>query len=122
VAAQASILGNIFIMEGRKMNKKVSESVAMVLIVLVFATACDGGSRITLAQYHALQDGMHYTEVVKILEREGVELSRSSMPAAPGQPGGYWTFTASWENRNGSNIQVIFLNDRLQSKAQAGLR
>jgi hypothetical protein len=68
-------------------------------------------STISMAQYHAIQDGMSSEEVVRILGRPGVEDGRA------GNVAGY-----SWRNADGSLISVTFINGREGSKTQAGLR
>ena len=69
---------------------------------------------ITLANYHRIQEGMTYDEAVRIQDRHGEELSRSSIAD-------YTTVMSSWKNRNGSNMNAMFQNNRLISKAQFGL-
>ncbi len=72
---------------------------------------------ITLANYHRIQEGMTYDEVVRILDRHGEELCRSSIA-------GYTPVMSSWKNRNGSNMNAMFQNDRLifQGLIRAALR
>lgn len=45
----------------------------------------------------------------------GEEAARSSLA-------GYTTVMYSWKNANGSNMNAMFQNDRLVTKAQFGLR
>ncbi len=62
------------------------------------------------AEYEQLKPGMSLTEVRSILYR-GIEVSRSATTA-----------TFVWENRDGSKITATFVNDRLKSKEQSGLK
>lgn len=62
------------------------------------------------AEYEQLKPGMPLTEVRSILYR-GIEVSRSATTA-----------TFVWENRDGSKITATFVNDRLKSKEQSGLK
>jgi hypothetical protein len=67
---------------------------------------------ITMAQYHAIQEGMSYPEVVKILGRPGEEMTRS-----PGVVG------YVWQNADFSSVVVVFINDRVHTKGPSlGLR
>jgi hypothetical protein len=70
---------------------------------------------ISMAQYHAIQLGMGYPEVVKILGGPGVEKGSggNSMIRAA---------TYLWQNTDGSLVMIAFLNDEVQHKTQSGLR
>ena len=72
-------------------------------------------SVITRAAYARVETYMTYEEVVKVLGQPGVEVSRSYIA-------GYDTVMYQWVNRDGSNMNAMFQNDRLIQKAQAGLR
>lgn len=73
-------------------------------------------SGITMANYERLRDGISYREAVAILGKPGTELSRSDLA-------GITTVMYSWEGSSfGSNMNVMFQNDRLVSKAQFGLK
>jgi hypothetical protein len=62
------------------------------------------------AEYEQLKPGMSLTEVRSILYR-GVEVSRSATTA-----------TFVWSNSDGSKITATFVNDKLKSKEQSGLK
>lgn len=62
------------------------------------------------AEYEQMRTGMTLTDVRSILYR-GIEVSRSETTA-----------TFVWENPDGSKITATFVNDRLKSKEQSGLR
>jgi hypothetical protein len=72
-------------------------------------------SGITLDQYNRLYTGMSYSEAVSVMGSPGVEGSRNEV-------GGYVTVGYTWENPDGSNVIVIFQNDQLAQKSQAGLQ
>jgi hypothetical protein len=74
----------------------------------------DPPATVTRAKYERIQDGMFYEQVVGIIGQEGQELSRSSVA-------GYSTVMYSWKNSNGSNMNAMFQNGRLVTKAQFGL-
>jgi hypothetical protein len=71
--------------------------------------------RLTLAMYNLLTDGISYADAVKIIGKDGTEMSRSSL-------GGYVTVMYSWQNSDGSNMNAMFQNDKLIQKAQFGLK
>ena len=62
-----------------------------------------------------IQTGMSYEQVQGIIGSEGEEISRSNIA-------GYSTVMYSWKNWNGSNMNAMFQNDQLVTKAQFGLR
>ena len=74
-------------------------------------------SGVTLANYNRLKEGMSYNQVVAILGSEGKELSSSSL-------GGYKMVMYQWNavNGRGANMNAVFQNGKLFSKAQAGLK
>ena len=62
-----------------------------------------------------MSDGMSYGEVVNVLGAPGKELSRSSLM-------GTTTVMYSWEAPGFANMNAMFQNDRMISKAQFGLK
>jgi hypothetical protein len=68
-------------------------------------------SAISMAQYQAIQPGMSYPEVVKILGRPGVEGASSAS-----------VINYSWRNTDGSIVAVVFTNGQVGAKNQGGLR
>jgi len=70
---------------------------------------------VDLAVYETLFDGMSYTDVTRVIGSAGEEMSRSEL-------GNIDTVMYSWKNRDGSNMNAMFQNDRLIQKAQFGLR
>lgn len=78
-----------------------------------------GGSPqgVTLAKYNRLADGMTYADAIGILGAPGTEMSRSSL-------GGTTTVMYSWQGSGdiGANMNAMFQDDRLVSKAQFNLK
>ena len=70
---------------------------------------------LTMAKYKQIQSGMSYSEVSKIIGTPGEELSSSSIA-------NIYTVMYSWINPDGSNMNALFQNGSLASKAQYGLR
>lgn len=70
---------------------------------------------VALEEYNAIREGMSYQEVASIIGDPGQEMSRSDIA-------GYNTVMYSWSNKNGSNMNAMFQNDKLINKAQIGLR
>ena len=74
-----------------------------------------GEYKLTLAQYNQLKDGMQRAEVERILGGKGKQLSSSSAADT--------TYTVDeWEGENYSSIILSFENDKVTSRAQAGLK
>jgi hypothetical protein len=70
---------------------------------------------ITYMDYDALYTEQSYQRVLSTLWHLPKEVSRSSI-------GDITTIAYRWDNPDGSNIMAVFQNDRLVSKAQAGLK
>lgn len=69
---------------------------------------------VTKYEYDQLTEGMSYAQVRTIIGAPGEEQSRSDLA-------GITTVMYAWMNSNGSNMNAIFQNDRLTTKAQFGL-
>lgn len=74
------------------------------------------GSFITMEKFNQLEDGISYEDAVKILGKEGQETSRSTVM-------GHSAVMYTWTNPGigGGNMNAMFQNDSLMSKAQFGL-
>ncbi len=73
-------------------------------------------SGVTMANYTRLQTGMSYDAAVEILGDRGEEMSRTELA-------GTTSVMYMWKGRSvGANMNAMFQNDRLVSKAQFGLR
>jgi len=71
---------------------------------------------VSLAQFQRLVAGMTYAQAVGVLGCEGAELSRVDLA-------GYRTVMFMWDgNSLMANMNAMFQNDRLTSKAQFGLK
>lgn len=71
---------------------------------------------VTLAGYQQLSTGMAYGKAVAILGANGEEISRSNLA-------GYETVMYQWKGGTlGANMNAMFQNGRLISKAQFGLK
>lgn len=69
---------------------------------------------VTKAEYDRIMEGMSYSQVRQIIGAPGEEQSRSDLA-------GFSTVMYSWMNANGSNMNAMFQNDALVTKAQFGL-
>jgi len=69
---------------------------------------------ISMRQYLQLRAGMTHDEVVHILGRDGKATRKKRAQIS--------TAIVIWKNERGSNLTVVFENDRLVSKSQMGLR
>lgn len=78
--------------------------------------------RISQATYQRIQHGMSYREVVNIIGWEGEEMSNVRFEGIPGVMPGIDTRGYSWRNDDGSNMNAMFQNDGLITKAQFGLK
>ncbi len=98
---------------------KKTRIAVLVLAVALLLSACGGvkSELITMEEYNSLKEGMSYKEVVDIIGSEGEEVSSNNIA-------GYSTVAYSWEGHGsvGANANVMFQNDKLVSKAQAGLK
>jgi uncharacterized protein DUF3862 len=88
---------------------------SIIGVLVLWVPHVGAASWLTMAKYEAIREGMSYEEVVKIIGRKGQESSRSSMA-------GQTSVIYTWKTWTGSNVIVQFLNDRVVTKAQAGLR
>ena len=79
------------------------------------STVLDSPPVVTLSEYSQITEGMSYEQVRQIIGAPGEENVRSDMV-------GISTVMYSWMNSNGSNMNAMFQNGRLVTKAQFGLR
>lgn len=70
---------------------------------------------ITMEKFTKLEEGMSYEEVVTILGAEGEVSSESNMA-------GYETVLYTWKGSFGANMNAMFQNNKMVSKAQFGLK
>lgn len=71
----------------------------------------------SMSEFNQIQDGMSYSDVVKIIGSQGEMMSSNSI-------GGYKTVMYKWDGSGsfGANMNAMFQNDKLISKAQFGLK
>lgn len=103
------------------------KKVALVITVLLLLSLVSGcGSpppnKITMSGYTQLTSNMTYSQACSTLGAFGVEMSSSEMPGIPGVMAPIKTVLYVWQNPDGSNMNAMFQNDRLISKAQLGLK
>lgn len=77
---------------------------------------------VSKVNFDRIDHGMSYVKVVKIIGSEGEELVSNLSEGVPGVTESVKTVMYSWKNRNGSNMNVMFQNDKLIQKAQFGLK
>jgi hypothetical protein len=73
---------------------------------------------VTMENFKRLKNGMKYSEVVAILGKEGEEVSSSDV-------GGTSTVMYKWDGDEGgfgANMNAMFQNGKMMSKAQFGLK
>jgi hypothetical protein len=103
-------------------------AVALGIVVLLLLSAggfgllFSAGRVVTRAQYERLREGMSYSEAVRVIGRDGEELSSSHFEGVPGIVPNISTQMYMWHTADGSNMNAIFQNDRMVIKAQFGLR
>jgi hypothetical protein len=81
-----------------------------------------GEQIVTFDKYQRLKSGMSYRQVAQIIGHEGEELSRNKIDGVPGVMPSIDTVMYQWINSNGSNMNAMFQNDKLNAKSQFGLR
>jgi Domain of Unknown Function with PDB structure (DUF3862) len=74
---------------------------------------------VTMANYNRLKTGMTYAQVVAILGKEGTELSSSEIGGTRGAM--YMWKGDGLSKLAGANMNAMFENGKLVSKAQLGL-
>jgi len=81
-----------------------------------------GGTVVTLPEYQKVANGMSYSQVAQIIGEPGEAIGSSHIEGVPGVKASVETVSYQWINPDGSTMNAIFLNDKLISKAQYGLR
>jgi hypothetical protein len=95
----------------------VGSFVAICVVALVGLNGTANGlfrPTVTMAEFERLETGIDYEEAVRIIGAPGEEISRSELL-------GTSTVMYSWKNAGMSNMNAMFQNDRLITKAQFGL-
>ncbi len=78
------------------------------------ANKTDNENKVTMENFKKLKNGMSYKQVVEILGKEGELLSENEVA-------GTKTEMYQWKAGMMSNMNAMFQNDKLMSKAQFGL-
>ena len=98
-------------------------SFSILAILLIEGCTLGGGAeKVTKAKYDSIHEGMSYTQVVNIIGSEGEEVASNKLDGVPGVMPSITTKMYMWQNSNGSNMNAMFQNDRLNNKAQFGLK
>ncbi len=104
---------------------KLLSTLAFICIVL-FTTgigdAIFSKPKITMEKYSRIQTGMSYNQVCQIIGEPGEELATTHVPGIPGVMGSITDKMYGWTNKDGSNFNAMFENDKLINKAQLGLK
>lgn len=81
--------------------------------------AAPTAQRYTIGQYNQLQEGMNYKEACRIMGSAGEQTSDAS-----GQTEGrsWQVSTYVWPNKDNTNVQAVFKDDKLTYKQQMGLQ
>lgn len=102
--------------------KKSLSSLLFAIILCLTLVGCGSSSKFTLNQFNKLQPGMSYAQTTEILKDKGQLTSETKTPAVPGFMDEIHVKAYSWQNPDGSNIIIMFQNDKLDTKAQVGLK
>jgi hypothetical protein len=85
-------------------------------------TARTSAPIVTKSEYDQIDTGISYRRAVAIIGENGEEISKSTMSAVAGVMDELVTVMYQWVNADGSNMNAMFQNDALMSKAQFGLK
>lgn len=80
------------------------------------------GDKYSMSQFNQLSNGMSYSEATAIMGDGGELSSTNTMPGVEGFSAPITTSMYMWKNSDGSNMNAMFQNDKLVSKAQFGLK
>lgn len=105
-------------MQASKMSKSlVLGFLPLLLLTMLLLVGCSGGNennKVTLEKYNQIETGMTLEEVEAILG-EGTENAST-------EAGDVNIKSYQWINSDGSNIQIMFQDGKVNTKAQAGLK
>ncbi|MCS5644363.1 MAG: hypothetical protein NZ807_14045 [Dehalococcoidia bacterium] len=93
-----------------------------VLLTTVMTGCPSGNNVVSNAEYRQIENGMSYSQVVTIIGYGGTESSSGIIEGVPGVMPSITTKLYMWQNSDGSNMNAMFQNDKLTSKAQFGLK
>lgn len=95
----------------------------MLLTMALFAAVgCGSTNKYTLDKFNQIQTGMTYDQVKSIMGDAGQFTTESKSPAIPGVSDEVVIKGYQWQNGDVSNAQIVFMNNQVDTKAQAGLK
>ncbi|WP_352420729.1 DUF3862 domain-containing protein [Proteiniborus sp.] len=95
--------------------KRKTKFIVIALTAIMLLSGCgSGGTKITKTMYDKIENGMTIEQVEEILG-EGEENART-------ETAGIIIANYQWINKDGSNIQIMFQDGKVNTKAQAGLK
>ncbi len=102
--------------------KKILVLITSLLLSTSLLLGCSGATaKYDLAKYNKVEIGMSHKQVAEIMGDKGIEEARSEMPEIPGVSPKVVFTSYTWQNPDGSNMGIQFENDKVTTKAQAGL-
>ena len=101
--------------------KRITKILGAFLFASVVLTSCSDEDSITKEEYNKITTGMTYEECVSIIGFEGEEISNTYDAGIPGVMDATTIKMYMWQNLDGSNMNAMFTNGKLDTKAQAGL-
>lgn len=96
--------------------------VITLLSLLLSVAGCGSPNKYTLKKFNQIQTGMSYSQCSDIMGDPGVLSAENTMQGIPGIMPTIVIKSYSWQNPDGSNLSLMFENDRMNMKAQAGLK
>ena len=93
---------------------------SLVLVISGFLFSACNSQTVTYSEYQDVKNGMTYEEVVEIVGEEGKEMSNIDAQGV-GNAQGISAKGYKWQNSDGSNMIVSFVNGEVATKAQAML-
>lgn len=97
-------------------------SIVLIAMALFTAVGCGNTNKYTMDKFNQIQTGMTYDQVKSIMGDAGQVTTESQSPAIPGVSDEVVIKGYQWQNGDGSNAQVMFMNNQVDTKAQAGLK
>jgi hypothetical protein len=87
----------------------------LLIIAILFCFGCGSADQpFTMEMYQKIYPGQDMHEAITIMKSDGTPTATTAVP-------GFVCMGFMWQNPNGSNIQVLFMNGKVHTKAQAGL-
>lgn len=107
--------------------KRILGSIMTLILALGVSAQIAAGAAayqkpgVTRENFLKIKDGMSYAQVVEIIGKEGEVLSETYLAGTSTVMYGWKPSNADRQPR-GANMNVLFQNDKVVSKAQAGLK